>query len=533
MALENYSIIRWITKHGIKTENGSPYSFKSHLFMYEPLQVLAKTELDVVVYKAAQIGFSTAAILATFWVAHNRKRDLIYTLPTMSDVKDFAGGKVNRIIAQNPILGEWVKEHDTVEQKTVGDNIIFYRGTFTSKAAMMVSSSLNAYDEVDASDQKVIEQYETRLQASEKKTRWYFSHPSVPGNGVSKHWEKSDQRHWFIKCPHCDEEQYMSYPGSFDMEAQEYMCKYCNGHLDKETRRQGRWVQKYKNKKMAGFWIPLWICPWVTAREIIEYHNEKSPEYFMNKVAGLPYVGSGNKPMYEMITKNVTDVINDQQGRIVIGCDTGLTQYYVVGNKKGLFYYGKSEGYDDVIGFMHRWPKAVIVFDAGGDLVKPREIREQFPGRVFLCHYSVDRKTMQLVRWGTGKEEGNVTADRNRMIQLSLDEFMDGRMPLQGTEDDWYDFWLHWNNIYRIQAENNLGIMERKWERSGDDHWVHAYNYFRIGMNRFGMGEGAIIGGDTSFASTGAEISPDNTVEIPTVIRKQINKVQMSNERAF
>lgn len=526
--LENFSIINWITKHGIKTEGGKPYSFKSHKFMFEPLQVLAKCEQDVCVYKAAQIGFSTASILATFWVAKNRGYDMIYTLPTSADVKDFAGGKINRIVAQNPILKEWVRGHDTIEQKNVGDNIIYYRGTWSNKAASMVSSKVNAYDEVDASNQKVIEQYETRQQAEEEGgIQWYFSHPSVPGNGVSKHWDSSDQRHWFIKCEHCDKDQYMTYPESFNLETEDYVCKACKGVLSNETRRNGRWVRKYKDKEMAGFWIPLWICPWITADRIIKLHNKKSPEYFTNKVAGLPYVGSGNKPVYEMITKNLTDKVNSQEGRIVIGCDTGITQYYVIGNKEGLFYYGKSKGYDEIEGFLKKWPKAVVVFDAGGDLVKPRELREKYVGRVFLCHYSVDRKTMQLVRWGKDKEAGNVNADRNRMLQLCLDELMDGRVPLQGTEDDWYDFWLHWNNIYRLQVENKLGVMERKWERSGDDHWVHAYNYWRIGMNKFGFGEGAIIKAELpSFARTAPTISPDQTMKAPST-------VQLSKQRAF
>ena len=113
---------------------------------------------------------------------------------------DMGGGKVNRIIAQNPILKEWVREHDTVEQKTVGENIIHYRGTWTTKAAMMVSSQCNVHDEVDASNADVITQYETRLQGQKGGWRWYFSHPSVAGHGVDVYWQMSDKKEWVIKC---------------------------------------------------------------------------------------------------------------------------------------------------------------------------------------------------------------------------------------------------------------------------------------------------------------------------------------------
>jgi len=529
MKLQNYSIIAWINQNKILTEDGTPYNIlpkSDHFFMFDILREMAKANKNLVIYKAAQIGFSTAAILASQWIAKNRRLDIIYTLPTANDVKDFAGGKINRIIAQNQILKDWTKDRDTIEQKTVGDNIIYYRGTYTQKAAMMVSSDLNIYDEVDASDQRVIEQYSTRLQASDVKLEWFFSHPSVPNNGVARYWEKSDQKHWFIKCGACTQEQFMSWPQSFDMERQIYVCKLCSEELSDDMRRRGRWVQKFKDRKFSGYWIPLFICPWVSAKDIIGYYNDKSEEYFYNKVLGLPYVGSGNKPTLDMITKNLTPEVNMQEGRIVIGVDTGIRLHYVCGNRAGLFYYGETkkpekgyDPYDEIVSLLKRWKTSVAVFDQGGDLIGARKLQTKYPGRIFLCHYSVDRKTQQIVRWGKNEESGTVNVDRNRGLQLVIDEFYDGMIPLQGNENDWWDYWLHWNNMFRIQKENSLGVMEKKWERNGDDHWAHATLYWRVGMDRFGGGSGHIISTDDPFAGikTAPTINPDDTMDIPRI----------------
>lgn len=523
MKLQDVSLITWIIQNQIKTEDGTLYHFKDHAFMAGPMQEMAKVEKNIVVYKAAQIGFSTAAILASFWIARNKKLDMIYTLPTATDVKDFAGGKINRIIAQNPVLQEWVAERDTTEQKTVGDNLIYYRGTFTQKAAMMVSSDMNIYDEVDASDQAVIEQYSTRLQASDTKLEWYFSHPSVPGNGVARHWEKSDQRHWFITCDECEQEQYMSWPESFDLEKRIYVCKACDAEISDRARRKGRWVAKYKDRDYAGFWIPLFIASAVTADEIIRYKEEKSEEYFYNKVLGLPYVGSGNKPVLSMITKNLTPEVNMQEPKVVIGVDTGIKLHYVIGNKKGLFHYGETERvrddydpYDEIENLMKRFRGSVAVFDQGGDLIGARKLQAKYPGRVFLCYYARDRKTKQLLRWGKNDELGRVTADRNRMIQLVIDEFNEEVVPLQGTEADWWDYWLHWNNIFRTTKEDALGVPEKKWERAGDDHWVHATVYWRIGMDRFGYDQGKIISANEPLSGikTAPTVMPDDTIQI-------------------
>jgi len=404
-----------------------------------------------------------------------RRRGRMYwtgnTLPTASDVNDMAGGKVNRIIAQNPILMEWVKDHDTVDQKTVGDNIIYYRGTWISKAAMMVSSQLNIHDEVDASKQDVVMQYETRLQATTDGWRWYFSHPSSPETGVDKVWQLSDQKHWFIKCPHCSKKQFLAWPDSVDIERKEYVCKYCQGVLSDESRRRGEWIKRFKDRQISGYWISQLMCPWIPASKIVHDFLTKPEEYFYNYVLGLPYAGKGNKVTLATIEKNLTNTINTQDGRIIIGCDTGLDLHYVIGNKQGLFFNGKTKTYDDLEVLLNRWPTSIIVFDGQGDLIAPRRLAEKYTGRIFFCFYNADRKNTEIVQWGTKNERMTARADRNRLIQWLVDEFNDGKIPLQGKIDDWYDYYLHWSHIHRVTEEDNLGVVKSRWERSGADHW--------------------------------------------------------------
>ena len=164
----------WLKEYNIKNEQGLPIEFNNHLFLYDiyndfsPLQVIIK---------AAQIGFSTLAIIKTLFLCKLRKMDAIYTLPTVGDMHQFVGGKVNRIVNQNPILKQWVDEKDSVDQKSVGDNFIYYRGTFTDRSALTITSDINVHDELDRSDQKVVEQYHSRLQHSPYKYEWYFLHP--------------------------------------------------------------------------------------------------------------------------------------------------------------------------------------------------------------------------------------------------------------------------------------------------------------------------------------------------------------------
>ena len=151
-----------------------------------------------------------------------------------------------------------------------------------------------------------------------------------------------------------------------------------------------------------------------------------------------------------------------------MGIDTGLRLDYVLGGKNGLFMHGEAERWDQMDELMKRWPRAIAIVDAGGDLIGTRAFAERWVGRVFICYLTGDRKKNEIVSWGSGDEHGAVIADRNRMIQLTVDEFRDKRIPVNGTEDDWYEYYLDWSNLTRIEIiDSETGVVKgHKWLRS-------------------------------------------------------------------
>src|SRR3990167_4727722 len=194
---ENFLDIHdWLITEKIKNEKGEPIEFDNHPFLFD---VYGDQAQNLVVMKAAQIGMTTCEMLKNHFDAKQDKIDILYTLPTDGDVKVMVGGKTNRIIANNPSMLKDVKDKDSVESKQVGNSMIYFRGSWTRKSAMMTPADRLSHDELDASRLDIIADYQARLQHSKFKQTHVFSHPSLPETAVHNWWLKSDQKHWFIK----------------------------------------------------------------------------------------------------------------------------------------------------------------------------------------------------------------------------------------------------------------------------------------------------------------------------------------------
>lgn len=530
--------ILWVLKHEIKNEVGRVLEFEKRRFLIDIYNDISPLQVWL---KPPQIGATVAQIIKAFFVAKKLKRDIIYTLPTDSDVTDMVGGAFNRIIAQNPILKDWVKDHDTIEQKFVGDNIIRFRGTFTPKQATMVPSGLNIHDEVDSSNSVVLVQYENRLQAQEDGGwRWYFSHPSLVGHGVDIYWEQSDKKEWVVTCNACKKQQILSWPESLDRERLCYQCKYCKEELSNDARIWGEWKPTAKGD-FSGYHVSQMMLFNKTAKDIFDAFDDpgKNEQFFYNYVLGLPYVGSENKITSDVVLKNVVPEVNEQSDRIIIGVDTGLPIHYTCMNKQGAFYYNTCkppskdyDPYDELEGLLKRWPTSIIVADQGGDLIGIRKLQAKYPGRVYLVFYRKDRKSKEMIQWGKNEELGTVRVDRNQYFQWMVEQLRDtGRIRLNGKVEEWFDWAKQFDNVYREikialdkpgkDVSTNYGA-ELIWKRNGADHYCHTLLYCLVGLEKYGSALAQFVKRDDKFMNIPVASRANNTIPARRALGKKI-----------
>ncbi len=191
-------------------------------------------------------------------------------------------------------------------------------------------------------------------------------------------------------------------------------------------------------------------------------------------------------------------------------------------NSEGVFYHGYCpsveemghdptyDPYKEIERRMVEYPRSILVSDQGGDLIGIRKLQAKYPGRVYLCWFTKENKNRELIRWGKDEEYGKVLVDRNRMIQLVVDQLKERRIVFNGTKEDWKPFFEHAMNIYRvkdIQGENENDPQygwRWVWKRKGPDHWFMSMIYGLVGMDRFSQDLATVVHKSDGFM-TGVE----------------------------
>ncbi len=114
------------------------------------------------------------------------------------------------------------------------------------------------------------------------KKELYISTPGLTGvSRIDAKFNKSDQRRYYVPCPHCGHEQHLQWDGlqwSRDLKQVWYVCRDCGSVIDEhhktEMIERGRWVPENPGARIRGYHInalyyPLGLGPrWIDLAEM-------------------------------------------------------------------------------------------------------------------------------------------------------------------------------------------------------------------------------------------------------------------------
>lgn len=511
-----FSILQWLTERGIVSEKGEAFEYYNRAFL---LDILTDFTPNIALMACAQVGKSVTFSLKTLFAVKHLHLNVIYTMPTDAFVNEFVASKFNKIVQMNYHEFRGM-ETDNVQRKELNDRFIFFDGTESKTAGISTTADVLIHDEISRSNQDKIVQYRSRTKASQYKGRWLFSNPGTERDELDLEHQKSDQKEWNVKCPHCDDVHPLSWPESVDIEQKRYVCRLCKKFLTDDVRRQGKWIDRdgieWKGilnpaYKVSGWRISHLMCPDISVEDIIS-DSQGDPAYFNNFVLGKAY-SPGDLSVSKTTILDLWTPKDLTTGNIYLGVDVGNIKHYVIRSDKGILKMGrftKDSDLDDIIAF---WKPTSGVIDAMPNTTLSRYIVEKYPFMQMSYFQENSNNPQILVWWGEGDKKGIVYSFRDRILDQFLTNMIEAKWLIGVPSDEIFRLYIkHFETLRREKVVNNKGIERYIWaSTTGEDHFVFADLYSYLAM--LGAGTGVFYG-ESSSSDRKSVLGADNVWDI-------------------
>ena len=495
------NIADWVCNH--TTLGGKPFSFKNHLYQND-------LHPNMCCKKLSQVGMTEIQIrkMLAFMVMNPGTR-VIYTFPNIILKENNSKTRIRPMVDMDfPDKGsgsdKQVRNNDVIQ---IGPSFLYIssgsEADVTSTPGDMV---LN--DEIDLGDSDFYSLVNSRLQASSWKIKQSFSTPTFSGFGVSLEYQNSDQREYFIKCPHCGHWYVPQYdldsvyiPNlptyvqkltdireelavDLDLDNAYVMCEKCHKPLEMSDDSVREWVPKYPTRIHArGYQIRPFSTHTLSVRYLVmtmaDYIKKGRIRRGYNTVLGEEY-SEGDVRIDEALIRRcfqsrlVPPIAKDKSA--YIGIDMGIVCHVVVVVEGAAVEFIRTnwenlknkikeldEKYNIVSGAIDRYPYTPL----------SNEVRDMTDGRI------------QPVVYGTGKmAEPKIEADKsisyyNCNRTMALDEvktlISNGEIGFYGYMDQEDIIVEHLRDMVRDEGEADK---QPEWRKlNGNDHFFHALGY--------------------------------------------------------
>ncbi len=492
----------WAKWNKLKLQGGE-FSIEEHKYQED---VLLDQSKEIVVEKAAQLGFTETFVIK---ILHSLLYELfpkgaLYLFPTGDDVSDFSKARFNPLIAHNPCIYPFVKDTDATNIKQINKAMLYLRGARATKAIEGVKKSSSklksipvdaiTFDERDEMDDDMVTLALERVSHSEMGCIYSLSTPSIPDYGIDLMYQKSDQKIWEIKCQHCGKYTCleMNFPDCLGERSDGSvfrMCRYCKKEI---YPRDGRWVKRYQDRKVSGYWISQLNSIYVDPAKLLDAYlnppNGNLSEFYNSKM-GIAYIPAENLLTPEDVYSccGVEGMAYKHPGGCGMGVDVGSKLHYVIGHRTYEKYgriikVGTVDKFEDLHDLVDRFGINVIVIDKKPEIHKGREFQKnEKRAMTFLCDYSEFISTSAV--WSV--ENGDVKVNRTEVCDQSHSKIVNHHLELPRMNDDIREFARHCSALVKVKEEDKTsgGIIYR-YRKRGEDHYRHALNYFLLACER-------------------------------------------------
>ena len=286
----------------------------------------------VVFMKSAQVGATEGGNNWIGYVIHHAPGPMLAVQPTVELAKRFSRQRIEPLIAESPALRERVKPSrardagNTVLSKEFPAGLLIITGANSAVGLRSMPARYLFLDEVDAYPPSADEEGDP-VALAEARTRTFSwrskvflaSTPTIQGiSRIEREYEASDQRRYFVPCPHCEHMQWLAFErlrwDKGKPETTHYICEACDGRIEEHHKtamlQAGEWraTAEGADPGTIGFHLSALYSPvgWFSWADIARMWEaaqatDEAKRSFKNGVLGLTWVETGEAPDWQRL----------------------------------------------------------------------------------------------------------------------------------------------------------------------------------------------------------------------------------------
>lgn len=337
------TLSQWANKYAVLSRETSAQTGRFRAFPYQNgiMDAITDPTVETVsVKKSARIGYTKILDHVAGYFIHQDPSPILVVQPRVEDAEDYSTSEIEPMLRDTPVLADIVGDLKKKDSKQKILKRVFRNGASMAfvganspggfrriTARIVVFDEINGYPVQGAGE----EGDQVKLGVKRSESFWnrkivLGSTPTVKGfSRITKSFEKSDQRYFYVPCPHCGEYQVLEWGGpdtphgmKWDKdengvglpETAYYVCRHngCVIHdADKpEMIEQGEWRATKPFNGHAGFhiWAGYSLFPNAAWPKLVEEWLEVKDDplgrqTFINLVLGEDYEDRGENALSE------------------------------------------------------------------------------------------------------------------------------------------------------------------------------------------------------------------------------------------
>lgn len=360
-------------------------------------------EIERIVLKTStQVGKTQTMNNILGYIVDQDPGATLYVLPTKEDAEDVALHTIKPFVFSNDIMVKHLtgQRDDITKKKFVFDRMILYVTGSGSPSSLsrrsiryLLMDEVNKFPPFSGREADPLKLASERQRAYWNRKTILASTPTTPEGYITKEYSKSDQRQYYVPCPHCGHYQILVFTPQIkfpkdvrdpmDVKLNQlawYECAKCKGEIhDKhkgEMLLNGKWVcagQKIspggeisglrKATDIAGFHINAIYSPFLTFSEIAaewleSYQDRSLLMNFVNSWLAEEFEELMQEITPKLLEKNVgfyrRGIVPDRALVLTAGVDVQEDHFYFVirgwgyGEESWLIREGRVETWDQV-----------------------------------------------------------------------------------------------------------------------------------------------------------------------------------------